>query len=52
MNKDLIDVLDTIGEKYKEEIQRGSRHYLEVSIGKHAENLMFFLSDLSRLQLA
>jgi hypothetical protein len=44
MNKDLINVLNTIGEKYKQKIQRGSRHYLEVSIGKHAEN--FGHSDL------
>lgn len=28
-----------IGEAYKEKIQRGSRHYLEVSIGKHAAKL-------------
>ncbi|MBW2434307.1 MAG: hypothetical protein JRF36_11935 [Deltaproteobacteria bacterium] len=39
MNEDLNSVLNTIGEEYKERIQKGSRHYLEVSIGKHAEKL-------------
>ncbi len=39
MNKKLDDVLMIIGEAYKEKIQRGSRHYLEVSIGKHAAKL-------------
>jgi hypothetical protein len=39
MNKDLKTVLNTIGEEYKEKIQRGSRHYLEVSIGGQAEKL-------------
>jgi hypothetical protein len=39
MNKDLNTVLNIIGEVYKERIQKGSRHYLEVSIGKHAEKL-------------
>ena len=39
MNKKLDDVLMMIGELYKEKIQRGSRHYLEVSIGKHAAKL-------------
>jgi hypothetical protein len=31
--------LNAIGEKYRGSIQKGSRHYLEVSIGKHAERL-------------
>ena len=39
MNIRLIDLLNDIGEKYKKNIQKGSRHYLEVSIGKHAERL-------------
>jgi hypothetical protein len=39
MNKRLDNVLAIIGEEYKEKIQKGSRHYLEVSIGKHAAKL-------------
>lgn len=39
MNNRLNKVLDIIGEEYKEKIQKGSRHYLEVSIGKRAEKL-------------
>ena len=39
MNKRLTTVLDTIGEEFKQHIKKGSRHYLEVSIGKHAEKL-------------
>lgn len=39
MDNRLIHILNVIGEKYKGSIQKGSRHYLEVSIGKHAERL-------------
>ena len=39
MNQDLNHVLNTIGEEYRGKIQKGSRHYLEVNIGKHAEKL-------------
>ena len=39
MDNRLIHILNVIGEKYKGSIQKGSRHYLEVSIGKHAETL-------------
>ena len=39
MDNRLFDILNIIEEKYKERIQKGSRHYLEVSIGKHAEKL-------------
>ena len=39
MNQNLNNVLNTIAEEYKERIQKGSRHYLEVSIGNHAEKL-------------
>lgn len=39
MNDRLNNVLDIIGEEYKGKIQKGSRHYLEVSIGKKAEKL-------------
>ena len=39
MNRKLSKILDTIGESYQGKIQRGSRHYLEVSIAQHAESL-------------
>ena len=39
MDNRLIHILNVIGEKYRGSIQKGSRHYLEVSIGKHAERL-------------
>ena len=39
MNAKLNRVLDIIGEEYKGKIQKGSRHYLEVSIGKQAEKI-------------
>jgi hypothetical protein len=35
----LSDILDTIGEKFRGKIQKGSRHYLEVNIAEHAEKL-------------
>lgn len=38
-NNKLNDILNIIGEEYKLIVLRGSRHYLEVSIGKHAERL-------------
>jgi hypothetical protein len=37
MDNRLIHILNVIGEKYKGSIQKGSRHYLEVSIGEHAD---------------
>jgi hypothetical protein len=39
VNAKLNEVLDIIGEEFKGKIQKGSRHYLEVSIGKQAEKL-------------
>ena len=39
MNAKLNAVLDHIGDEYKGKIQKGSRHYLEVSIGKQAQKL-------------
>ena len=39
MNRRLNAVLETIGDRYREKIQRGSRHYLEVSVGKTAASL-------------
>ena len=39
MNTQLNDVLDLIADKFEDIIQRGSRHYLEVSIAKEAGNL-------------
>jgi hypothetical protein len=38
-NRELNNGLDVIGEEYKPMILKGSRHYLEVSVGKHAERL-------------
>jgi hypothetical protein len=37
--KPLDDVIETIGESYRDHIQNGSRFYLEVNIGKQAEAL-------------
>ncbi len=39
MNRNLMGLLDRIGEVYKPMILRGSRHYLEVSVGKQAQML-------------
>ncbi len=39
MNRSLMGLLDRIGEDYKPMILRGSRHYLEVSVGKQAQML-------------
>ena len=39
MINELSTVLNTIGDEYKEKIKKGSRHYLEVSIGRQAEKL-------------
>jgi hypothetical protein len=39
MNAKLNDLLNLIGDEYKGKIQKGSRHYLEVNIGSHAEKL-------------
>ena len=39
MSVKLNEVLDTIGKEYRKKIQKGSRHYLEVSIGDQAEKL-------------
>lgn len=39
MDNRLVHILNVIGEKYKRRIQKGSRHYLEVSVAKHAERL-------------
>lgn len=33
------DVLDSIGKDFKRKIEKGSRHYLEVSLGKYAGKL-------------
>lgn len=45
INHKLNDVLDRIGEEYKSILLRGSRHYLEVSVGKRATELGY--ADLS-----
>jgi hypothetical protein len=39
MNAKLSKVLDLIADEYKGKIHKGSRHYLEVSIGEQAERL-------------
>jgi len=39
LNRKLKNLLDRIGEAYKPMILNGSRHYLEVSVGKQAEIL-------------
>ena len=39
MNQELKHVLDMIGEEYKQDIQKGSRHYMEVSVGQKAGRL-------------
>ena len=39
MDNTLNDVLENIGKEYKRMILKGSRHYLEVNIGKKAEQL-------------
>jgi hypothetical protein len=41
MNDKLRGVLDHIETEYEEKIQRGSRHYVEVSIGQQASALGF-----------
>lgn len=39
INTTLNDILNHIGEKYRPVILKGSRHYLEVSVGKQANEL-------------
>lgn len=39
MDPRLNDVLDSIDLEFREHIQRGARHYVEVSIGRQAEKL-------------
>ena len=39
MSNQINDVLEIIGEEFRDQIQKGSRHYLEVSIGERAEQL-------------
>jgi hypothetical protein len=39
MKAELGNIIDLIGDTYKGKIQKGSRHYLEVSIGKQAARL-------------
>lgn len=42
MNEKLDTVLSSIGEEFQGKIQRGARHYLEVSVGKQAEKMGFY----------
>ncbi len=46
MNVDLKHVLENIGEEFKREIGKGSRHYLEISVGKQAEKIGY--ADLEK----
>jgi hypothetical protein len=39
MNHDIDDILVTIGEEYGDNIGEGVRHYLEVDIGRKADQL-------------
>lgn len=39
MKTELSGVLNRIGERYRDSISEGGRHYLEVDIGKEAERL-------------
>ena len=39
MNHHIDDILLRIGEEFKEDIQSGARHYLEVDIGRKANQL-------------
>jgi len=39
MDKRLKEVLDRIGERYAADLEKGSRHYLEVSVGEQAHLL-------------
>ena len=39
MNHKIDDILVTIGEEFSEDIQSGARHYLEVDIGRKADEL-------------
>ena len=39
MNTNICEVIESIGREYRDRIQKGSRHYLEISIGEHADQL-------------
>ena len=39
MNKKLVKVINMIAKEYKGMILRGSRNYIEISIGEHSERL-------------
>lgn len=41
MNESLKRILDSIGEEFEPHIQKGARHYLEVSIADRAEKMGF-----------
>jgi len=41
MDANLTAVINHIGEEYRDRIDRGSRHYVEIDIGKKAESLGF-----------
>jgi hypothetical protein len=39
MNQNIDNILETIGEQYSDDLQSGARHYLEVDIGRKADEL-------------
>jgi len=39
MRNQIHDILEIIEEEFRDQIQKGSRHYLEVNIGERAEQL-------------
>jgi hypothetical protein len=39
MNNRIVNVLEAIEAAYREEIQKGGRHYVEVDVGQQAERL-------------
>jgi len=41
MKNELSQVLNSIDDEYKGKIEKGARHYLEVSAGRQAEKLGF-----------
>ena len=39
MNRKLTDVLNSIADEYRNDVQNGARNYIEIDIGKRAEAL-------------
>lgn len=45
MDKRLVEILESLDREFQEAVEKGARHYLEVSIGRRAEKLGY--GDLS-----